>query len=132
MKKQLDLAHGWLRKAESDLQAVRTLIEAEASLDAACFHAQQAAEKALKAYLTANSIAFPFTHNLAKLLTISEAKDPDFVELDTIADTLTPYAVESRYDDEFWPKLDESSEALTAAESILEFVRARMPVSKST
>jgi HEPN domain-containing protein len=34
-------------------------IEREQALDTACFHAQQAAEKCLKAYLTAYAIDFP-------------------------------------------------------------------------
>jgi HEPN domain-containing protein len=47
MKEKPDLVRGWVRKAESDLIAMRASAEAGAS-DAACFHAQQAAEKYLK------------------------------------------------------------------------------------
>lgn len=55
MSGQADLARGWLRKADSDLEAARAIIETGKSLDAACFHAQQAAEKALKAILAFKS-----------------------------------------------------------------------------
>jgi HEPN domain-containing protein len=50
MKDQADLVRGWVRKARSDVIAVEALINANA-LDTACFHAQQAAEKYLKAYM---------------------------------------------------------------------------------
>ncbi len=51
MKEKNDLVLGWVRKAGSDLVAMDASLKAGA-LDAACFHAQQAAEKYLKAYLT--------------------------------------------------------------------------------
>ncbi len=68
MKTQADLVKGWLRKADSDLTNAGLCIEREQALDTACFHAQQAAEKCLKAYLTAYAIDFPFVHNLEKLI----------------------------------------------------------------
>ena len=49
MKEKADLVEGWRKKAESDLIAVDATIEAGA-FDAACFHAQQAVEKLLKAF----------------------------------------------------------------------------------
>lgn len=64
MKTKADVIHGWLRKADSDMAALRLCIANAKALDAACFHAQQAAEKALKAYLTSIAVQFPFVHNL--------------------------------------------------------------------
>ena len=40
----------------------------EGSTNTACFHAQQAVEKSLKALLTSWGIAFPKTHDLTRLL----------------------------------------------------------------
>lgn len=55
----------WLAKAEQDLQAAETLLTAEHQLFyPACFHAQQAAEKFLKAFLAWHQIEFPKTHSL--------------------------------------------------------------------
>ena len=68
MKTQADLVKGWLRKADSDLTSASLCVEREQALDTACFHAQQAAEKWLKAYLTAYGVALPFVHNLEKLI----------------------------------------------------------------
>lgn len=46
MKGKPDFVQGWLKKAVNDLVAMRASAKAGA-LDAACFHAQQAAEKYL-------------------------------------------------------------------------------------
>ena len=56
MKTKVDLVKGWLRKAESDLLNARICMEAGQALDTECFHAQQAAEKYIKAYLTEHEI----------------------------------------------------------------------------
>jgi HEPN domain-containing protein len=59
-----ELTRQWLRDARGDLQ-VAELTESHGDLaDAACYHAQQAAEKALKAVLVFLQIDYPFTHNL--------------------------------------------------------------------
>ena len=63
MKARNDLVRGWLRKASSDVVAMDASLNAGA-LDAACFHAQQAAEKCLKAFLLYHGKDFPYTHNL--------------------------------------------------------------------
>ncbi|MEL7354790.1 MAG: HEPN domain-containing protein [Cyanobacteria bacterium J06560_5] len=44
----LPVAHAWFRKAEKDIAALKALTKAPDLLDAATFHAQQAAEKYLK------------------------------------------------------------------------------------
>lgn len=64
---QLDLARALALKADHDIQAVELLM-GEGATDVICFHLQQAAEKILKAYLQANSIEFPRTHDLDALL----------------------------------------------------------------
>jgi HEPN domain-containing protein len=56
MKSLEDLARGWWRKGDSDLANAQLCLTANQSLDTACFHAQQAAEKYLKAYLSLNRI----------------------------------------------------------------------------
>ena len=48
MREKADVVRGWLRKAKSDEVALDASLSAGA-LDAACFHAQQAAERYLKA-----------------------------------------------------------------------------------
>lgn len=127
MKSRVDLVRGWLRKAESDLAGAGLCVSAGQALDTACFHAQQAAEKCIKAYLTAHEIEFPFIHNLEKLVELCARVDPSFMTIKKLAQELTPYAVELRYDDEFWPSVETARQALDAATTIRDFVRDRLP-----
>jgi HEPN domain-containing protein len=68
MKSDRDVARAWLLKADSDLANAELCLAAGKALDTACFHCQQAAEKALKAYLIAKNVEFPFVHDLKRLL----------------------------------------------------------------
>lgn len=85
---------------------------------AACFHAQQAAEKYLKAYLSLKCVDFPFLHNLAALVEICKGEDETFGEIREVAESLTPCAVEARYDEDFWPDLDTARKAVQQAHAI--------------
>jgi len=77
----LILAGAWLKKASSDLAAASILIHGEQKhLDVGSYHCQQAAEKAIKAYLTARETLFPKTHSLEQLLDLC-ASPADTVEL---------------------------------------------------
>ena len=89
-------AEDWLRYAKSDLELARIEKPEGVLLENLCFHAQQAAEKTLKAVLIFLEIDFPRTHNIRTLLDLlPEGVDvPLEVEESAI---LTDYAVESRY-----------------------------------
>jgi HEPN domain-containing protein len=100
------------------------------SLDAACFHAEQAAEKYLKAYLIDQDRPVPHTHNLYKLFSLCSESDPAFHHLIHTADLLTPFAVEARYDTEFWPTSQMLEQAEAAADRIAKFVSVRLPTAK--
>lgn len=126
MKDPAELCAGLLRKARSDRIAMDASIAAEA-LDAACFHAQQMVEKCLKAFVAYRGVTFPYTHNLAKLIEICKGIDPAFGSLLPTVAPLTPYAVELRYDDAFWPSQQVAEEARTSARAVLEFVLHRLP-----
>ena len=126
MKSKADLIKGTIRKAESDLQAARLCLASNQALDVACFHTQQAAEKYLKAYLISKDVEFPFIHNIEKLIALSAKHDEEFNSTKLSGELLTPFAVSSRYDEEFWPTLEVATEALEAAETIRAFVLARI------
>ncbi|MBI4874129.1 MAG: HEPN domain-containing protein [Acidobacteria bacterium] len=127
MKEKSDLVRGWIRKAESDLTAMEASAEAGAG-DAACFHAQQAAEKYLKAYLADRSSAIPPTHSLLKLIACCAETDASFSQMSDIAEMLTPFAVEVRYDMDFWPSTEAVDRAQDAAVAIREFVSGRLGI----
>jgi HEPN domain-containing protein len=90
MKDKPDLVRAWLKKAASDLVAMRATARA-GSLDTACFHAQQAAEKYLKAYLLDRDQMIPHTHNLYKLIAECSRLDRAFNQLVDTADVLNPF-----------------------------------------
>lgn len=127
MKKKKDLVRSWLRKAESDLEALNLALSAERALDAACFHSQQAVEKYLKAYMIWAGIEFTYVHDISKLIHLCSLKDDNFRQLEESAGKLTPYAVELRYDDEFWPDLHTVQDALDTVPNVKSFVLARLP-----
>lgn len=109
----------WLRRAHSDLAIARIPQSADILPEDLCFHAQQAAEKALKAVLIANSTPFPRTHNITRLLELipEDRVIPQRVQEAVI---LTDYAVASRYPGAYEPVEDkELLEALAMAEAVV-------------
>lgn len=95
--KQLTLE--WIDKAEGDWFAAQQLYRARKhpNYDAACFHAQQCAEKYLKARLEEAGIAFSKTHNLAHLLTMTLQVEPQWIVLQPLMNALSVFAVDFRY-----------------------------------
>ncbi|MEK7842151.1 MAG: HEPN domain-containing protein [Deltaproteobacteria bacterium] len=88
----------WLTFGDEDLQLARhaLTLSSEAPYRLIAYHAQQCAEKHLKAYLVFHSVDFPYTHNIARLLELCAEKSP---WPDTIRDSeeLTPFAITTRY-----------------------------------
>ncbi|MCI0547163.1 MAG: HEPN domain-containing protein [Candidatus Rokubacteria bacterium] len=67
------------------------------SYDVVGFHAQQAAEKALKALLVRHAVRFDRTHDLGALLLQAESVAPGIAHTLRQAEELTVHAVSSRY-----------------------------------
>ena len=86
----------WLRFAGEDLSTAELIFEQERPFRQACFHAQQAAEKAIKAVLIFLQIDFSYRHDLDYLRTLLPdgwlLKDnpPDLAEM-------SAWAVRGRY-----------------------------------
>jgi HEPN domain-containing protein len=89
----------WIGKAEGDWNAASLLFRArrKANYDATCFHAQQCAEKYLKARLEEASIAAGKTHDLARLLSLILPVEPSWKVLRQDLILLTDFAVDYRY-----------------------------------
>lgn len=88
----------WLASADSDLLAGKAILAASMpSYEAASFHAQQAAEKALKGLLVRHQVSFRKTHDLGELLQLAEPVAPGIFRALADAEGLTPHAVDSRY-----------------------------------
>lgn len=122
------LVAGWLAKAEEDISVARLLIRQERRLySAAVYHCQQAAEKALKAWLTAHETVFPKTHDLELLLHLCAQTEENFSGLGEAAGELTPLATEFRYPgDVNTPSVEDAERALLHAETVLSHVITRL------
>jgi HEPN domain-containing protein len=119
----------WLLKAGHDLRSARRLFTDDPPLlDTAAYHCQQAAEKALKAFLVLHDIQFSKIHLLPPLVEQCIEVDPAFADLREPAEALTPFATVFRYPgDVLEPEPSDVMEGLAFAEKVVEFVLARMP-----
>lgn len=89
----------WVDKAEADLATAGRELRARRrpNFDAACFHAQQCAEKYLKARLVAADISFPKTHDLEALLDLILPQEPLWEAFRPRLNNLTSFAITFRY-----------------------------------
>ncbi len=109
----------WLLRANSDLNLARLSQPDGVLLEDLCFHAQQAAEKALKALLVANSVAVPSTHSIRRLIDLLPEEINIPVEIQD-ATILADYSVSSRYPGDFEPvSEDEHRAAVRLAEAVV-------------
>ena len=94
----------------------------------AVFHAQQAAEKALKGFLAWHSVPFRKTHSLEELGAQCEGVDGALKPVIDKAVPLTKYAWKFRYPGEpEMPPPEEAQAALVLAREIYDAVIARLP-----
>jgi len=127
MKDQSDLARGWLTKAGSDLFTITLILKGPGPYDTACFHAQQAVEKTLKAFLAFHDRPLPRTHDLdeKQRLCMEIRPPPDLAGLDLTY--MTNYAVEMRYDVGFWPDKPTAEDAYEVAQEVWRVILAALP-----
>jgi HEPN domain-containing protein len=119
---QREYAQLLLERAKSDLAALRVLMANEDMLDDVVgFHAQQAAEKALKVALVMADIDFPRSHDLRELADMALDHGIAVPESVQEARWLTPWAAQLRY--EMLEPLDRDA-ALSVAADTVEWARA--------
>lgn len=125
----LALVRQWLEKAEDDLRnAEHTLLmKKNCPYWTVCFHAQQCAEKYLKALLVFCAVPFPKIHDLHELLplipstVVLEIGSADVAELNR-------YAIETRYPGEWTPIMrEDAEESVKVARRVREAVRKHLP-----
>lgn len=114
----------WVERAEEDFAiAVSAVRRKRPWTYGACFHAQQCAEKYLKAILVTHRQEFPKVHDLLALNTLC-VQAGVLTGLDpALLDVLSAYAVRIRYpgDD---PTLEEARQAVDHARSVRKLARA--------
>lgn len=115
----------WVERAEEDLITAEYVLQMEehCPFTTVCFHAQQCAEKYLKAYLSLKDLPFPRTHDLLDLYRRLDATAELRVSASELG-MLNRYAVESRYPGEWDPiTRDDAEEAVRVAKDIRNSLR---------
>ena len=121
----------WVRKAEEDFQITLILSRQRRKLTSGiCFHAQQSAEKYLKAFLVQKRVAFPKTHDLLQLLQLCQKQDALLQALHPSLETLNAYSVIPRYPGEE-PTIEEAKEAVKIAKEVRQVLRQRLGLPES-
>jgi HEPN domain-containing protein len=128
MKNKKDLIQGWLTSGDADLKVAKNEIgDDEEVYFVVCFHAQQAAEKYIKAYLIFLDIEPKHIHEIGELIELGLVKDPALKEFQERADTLTSYAVEVRYPDTpYKPSKEEAEETIAIAEQVIGYIKNKI------
>ncbi len=119
----------WLAKAAGDRLNIENNLRAPTvPWDTVCFHAQQAAEKALKAFLVFHDCAPPRTHDLVAVLTECARIDTTLGMLEADCQRLTYYAVGTRYPDDLYEPDEAAGRAMVAAsQRVFSEVLTRLP-----
>jgi HEPN domain-containing protein len=116
-----------MQKGESDRLTADRIVQSPGPYDTACFHAQQAVEKYLKAVLALAGSRIPRTHDLEDIYDLCLAVMPGLVLDREELSALTPYAVELQYDMEFWPDPPRVQQALATVDRVRTAVLAVLP-----
>ena len=118
----------WFEFAERDLDSCRKLLEGKLCANA-CFHAQQAVEKALKGLLLYRGKSIPKIHNLPELFVLLE--EAALASYRDAIDVLNKYYIPTRYPDliggdepSWFSDENEARNALARAQEITETVFA--------
>jgi HEPN domain-containing protein len=127
MPRDLDRADApdrWLANAQADLALAKVSLPPDGLFEHLCFHAQQAAEKSIKAVLLKCRIDFPYTHNLQTLLSLLPTGIAPGLDLRE-AVGLTPYAISTQYPGEMEPTTEEEYRAaVRVAETVVNWAES--------
>jgi HEPN domain-containing protein len=119
----------WLTHADEDLQLATYALTMAAQAPPyrlIAYHAQQCAEKYLKAFLVYHNVEFPYTHNIRKLLTLCE-NHATWGHALKDAEELTAYAITVRYPGEdAVVTAEEAQRAISMAERVRSQVRTAL------
>jgi HEPN domain-containing protein len=115
--------NNWVYRAREDISVMDNLAKAgiEFYTSTICFHAQQAVEKYLKAFLIYHDVDFPRTHDVDFLLL--ECMKIDKNNFDFDFQSLTEFGVSVRYPDDFYvPGVNETREYQNIAQEVAKTV----------
>ncbi len=118
----------WMAKADNDLLNIENNLRAQnVPWDTVCFHAQQAAEKRLKAFLVYHGAQPRKTRDLVALLAECVRFDSSLETLEPECRKITYYAIASRYPADLTePGEAEARELVTIAYRIKTEIASRL------
>jgi HEPN domain-containing protein len=124
-----EFTRDWIRKAEIDFKTAGHLCQSgDEFVEGVAFHAQQAAEKYLKAFLVWHQIEFRKTHDIEALLMLAGKVDDKLPDVLRDAVVLTPYGVDYRYPGDY-PEVTrgDAESAFQLADCVRKEVLGRLP-----
>ena len=124
----------WVQKAEGDFEIMLRLARVRnrpSIFDGVCFHAQQCAEKYLKAALQHTRQPVPKTHDLTKLLDLLLPLEPMTEEFRPPLAALARYAVTFRYPGDFATR-DETLKAVAGCKKVRRALRETLGLESQT
>jgi HEPN domain-containing protein len=123
--KQHDLVRALLHKAAQDEAAMARLTpDADLDDELVGFHAQQAVEKSLKAWLAYLGIDYPRVHSLETLVALLNTNGHELpADADDVSE-LTPFATVFRYEEMPYSTAFDRAEALRLVQRIRSHVKA--------
>ena len=127
-----DATKEWLAYSKRDMDSANYLLQMKPiPLEIICFHCQQSAEKALKAFMVEHNIEVIKTHDLGILIEKCSQVSEEFKTLNTVASRLTDYAAQSRYP--FAVEVEESDMkvALADTKTVWNFVQKKLGLSEN-
>lgn len=122
----------WLEQAIHDLEDARFNLSG-GRYNVACFLAQQAAEKALKAFLLKKGADEVWGHSIADLCEDAKNFDPSFAKIEREIVLLDKYYLPTRYPDALPGGIpsyafdeEDAKRAITISEKAINFVKERL------
>lgn len=114
----------WVEHAEEDLRLAKFALKITSSCPhkLIAFHAQQCAEKYLKAFLALKKVDFPYSHNISLLVELCSPHADWVKDLQGI-ESLTPYAITARYPGKYKVTKKEAVQAVELASVVRKTIR---------
>lgn len=127
----------WLFFADEDFNAAKALLN-DKIYNQVCFHAQQSAEKSLKAFLKSRGLVIPKTHNLSELIHLCIKESKSFAPMEEACQYLGRFYLPTRYPDaivgsppEGLPDENDAKKAIDESGKVLKFVKKILKVTKT-
>ena len=117
------LTSEWVKKAEGDFIVAQKIFNdrEQPVYDAVCFHAQQCAEKYLKAFLQENQQKIPRTHNLLDILKLCQEFNTRLEIISANLRELARFAINIRY-----PGMDADKDEAKMAFAAIKIIRSEL------